>query len=100
MLNKPCPACGKPVSALRHYRAPATQANIFPCPHCGRNIVFGGWMGIRLVQIVSFVGFVVYALNNEANDAGWVLLGLIVGLEVFFILTTKPHLLPNTSKES
>ena len=97
MLNRPCPACGRPVSALRHYTAPATQANIFPCPHCGKNIIFGGWMGVRILQLVSFIGFVIYTLNSGDGDLGWTLLCLIGGLEIYFLATTRPHLLPNSS---
>jgi hypothetical protein len=96
MLNRYCPACGKPVSPFLHYTAPATQANIFPCPHCGKHIVFGGWMGIRILQIVSFIGFVIYALSSGDGELGWTLLGLIGGLEVFFLVTTRPYLLPTT----
>ena len=94
MLNKPCPACGKPIGILKHYTASATRANIFPCPHCGKHVVFGGYMGVRLIQIVSFIGLSAYALSTGNSDIAWAVLVLILGLEVFFILTSKPQLIP------
>ncbi|MDR2239820.1 MAG: hypothetical protein LBE33_05195 [Zoogloeaceae bacterium] len=96
-MAKPCPACGKPIGILKHYAAPARHANIFPCPHCGRQVVFGGYMGVRLLQIVSFIGLAAYALSTGNSDIGWIALGLIAGLEIFFILTSKPQLIPTST---
>ena len=87
-------------SALKHYSAPATHANIFPCPHCGKPVVFGGYMGVRLMQIVSFIGLMAYAVSTENSDMGWAVLGIVLGLEAYFILTSKPLLIPPSSSKN
>lgn len=99
-MAKPCPACGKPIGILKHYAAPATQANIFACPHCGKPVVFGGYLGIRVLQILSFIGLSAYALSTGNSELGWVVLGLVAGLEVFFILTSRPHLIPPSTPKN